>query len=447
MTTAEERSVSVEDVLAGWREQDIRFVRFELPDMHGTSRSKLVPIEHASRYAEEGLNMYGGAVVLDTRSDVVPGTLYNEEIGYADQRLRPDPTTAAVVPWANHTGRMICDAYWDDGRPLGAAPRHVFRRVLERCHELGYEPLIGIEPEFYLLDAETRQPLFEGYQIFNTVRNTWVPAIERIVSEARQFGIDIITANCEYAGSQWEIVFGPSSGLAGPDAAFSFKNAAKELAHQEGLIATFMSKPFDDSAGSGAHNHIGLVARDGGENAMSDPAHEWGLSQVGQSFIAGQLRHARSIYGLLAPTINCLKRRRTHTFSPTNVSWGLEDRSAFVRVKGGSPSSKHVENRAPTGLSNPYLTCAALLGAGLLGVADELELEPPARPPAEEDDSKPKLPTTVEESLQALEGDAKIVELLGQEFVTAYAVMRRHELQRFADHVTDWEREEYLEVH
>ena len=446
MTLAEQQSPTVEDVLSAWRDQGIRKVRFELPDMHGTSRSKLVPIEHAARYAEEGLNMYGGTVVLDTRSDVVPGTLYNEEIGYADQRLKPDPSTAAVVPWANSTGRMICDTYWDDGRPLGAAPRQVFRRVLGRCRELGYEPLIGIEPEFYLLDAETRQPLFGGYHIFNTVRNTWVPAVERIVEETRLFGIDIITANCEYAGSQWEIAFGPSSGVAGPDAAFSFKNAAKEIAHQEGLIATFMSKPFTDSAGCGAHNHIGLLNRDS-ENAMSDGDHDWGLSKVGRAFIAGQLRHARSIYTLLAPTLNCLKRRRTHTFSPTNVSWGLEDRSAFVRVKGGSLKSKHVENRAPTGLSNPYLASAGLLAAGLLGISDELELEPPATAPAEEDESKPKLPTTVEESLAALEADEKIVELLGQEFVTAYTVMRRYELQRFNDHVTDWELEEYLELH
>ncbi len=447
MATAEEQSVKVEDVLAGWREQGIRNVRFELPDMHGNSRSKLVPIEHAARYAEDGLNMYGGTVVLDSRSDVVPGTLYNEEIGYADQRLKPDPVTAAVVPWAKATARLICDAYWDDGRPLGAAPRQVFRNVLTRCRELGYEPQIGIEPEFYLLDRDSKQPLFEGYNIFNTVRNTWVPAVERIVEETRRFGIDIITANCEYAGSQWEIVFGPSSGMAGPDAAFSFKNAAKELAHQEGLIASFMSKPFADSAGCGAHNHIGLLDRESGENAMADPDHEWGLSSAGRSFVAGQLRHARSIYTLLAPTVNCLKRRRTHTFSPTNVSWGLEDRSAFVRIKGGNAKSKHTENRAPTGLSNPYLASAGLLAAGVLGIADQLELEPPAARPAEEDESKPKLPTTVEEALAALEADASIVELLGQEFVTAYAVMRRYELQRFADHVTDWELQEYLELH
>jgi glutamine synthetase len=351
------------------------------------------------------------------------------------------------VPWVEATGRMICDTYWDDGRPLGAAPRHVYRRVLERCRELGYEPLVGIEPEFYLLDRDTKQPLFEGYHIFNTVRNTWVPVVERIVNEMRDFGVDIITANCEYAGSQWEIVFGPSSGMAGPDVAFTFKNSAKELAHQEGLIASFMSKPFQEGAGCGAHNHIGLIERESGENAMAEADHEWGLSATGRSFVAGQLRHARSIYALLAPTINCLKRRRTHTFSPTNVSWGLEDRSAFVRVKGGSPKSKHVENRAPTGLSNPYLVSAALLGAGILGIADGLDLEPPAAPPAEEDESKAKLPTTVEESLEALEADMAIVNLLGPEFVKAYGAMRRYELQRFHDHVTDWEREEYLELY
>ena len=134
-------------------------------------------------------------------------------------------------------------------------------------------------------------------------------------------------------------------------------------------------------------------------------------------------------------------------FKELGISWGLEDRSAFVRVKGGSPKSRHFENRAPTGLSNPYLASAALLGAGLLGIIDELELEPPARKPAEEDETKPKLPSTVEESLLALEGDEQIVELLGEEFVTAYAVMRRYELQRLADHVTDWELQEYLELY
>jgi glutamine synthetase len=180
---------------------------------------------------------------------------------------------------------------------------------------------------------------------------------------------------------------------------------------------------------------------------MSEDGAEHGLSKVGRQFIAGQLKHAPSTYALLAPTLNCLKRRRRHTFSPTNVSWGPEDRSALVRIKGGSAESRHIENRAPSGLANPYLVGAALLASGLLGIVDQLELEPAAHPPAEEDESKPKLPTTLEASLSLLEGDGKIRELLGEEFIRAYTVMRRYELQRFADHVTDWELQEYLEIY
>jgi glutamine synthetase len=436
---------TVEQVLERWRSQGIRFVRFELPDMHGTSRSKLVPIEHASGYASEGLNMYGGTGVLDTRSDVVGGTLYNEEVAYGDQRLVPDPATAAVVPWAPATARLICDSRWDDGRPLAALPRHVFRRALERCRERGLEPVLGFEPEFYLLDGDTGELLFEGYHIFNTVRNTYVPFIQELVEQVQEIGISVITANCEYAGSQWEINFAPGRGLAGPDNAFTFKNAVKELAHIHGYVATFMSKPFSGSAGSGCHTHVSLLDGDG-RNAFGDESDPDGISLLCRRFIAGQLRYARSIYALLAPTVNCLKRRRTHTFSPTNVSWGLEDRSALVRVKGGSVASRHVEHRAPTAMSNPYLAAAAILGAGLLGIEEELELEPPAARPAEEDPTKPPLPVTLRESLEALESEPKIVELLGEEFVTAYTVIRRYELQRFDDWVTDWERNEYLEL-
>lgn len=437
----------MDDVLAKWRERGIEIVRFELPDMHGTARSKLIPIDAAAGYARDGLNMYGGTAVLDSHSDVVPGTLYNEEVAYGDQLIFPDPSTAAIVPWAQSTARVICDAYWADGRPLGATPRQVFARVLARCRALGYEPMLGIEQEFYLLDPATRRPFFGGHHIFNTVLNTWHPIVERIIRSMREFGIEIIAAHAEYAGSQWEVNTTPAAGLAGPDRAYSFKNAVKEMARQEGLLATFMSKPFADAAGSGAHNHLSLLRLDDAGNAMSDDTRPFGLSQTGSAFIAGQLRHARAIYSLLAPTVNCLKRRRRHTFSPTNISWGPEDRSAFIRLKTGSAASRHVENRAPTGLSNPYLATAGLLAAGLLGIEDGLELEAPARAPAEEDPSKPPLPTTVEEALRELESDRRIGELLGAEFVQAYTVMRRYELQRFADHVTDWERDEYVDIY
>src|SRR5436189_6147815 len=109
--------------------------------------------------------MHGGTSVLASRSAVVGGTLYTEARQYGDQVLFPDPDTAAMVPWADRTARLICDARWYDGAPLEATPRQVFRRVLERCRAAGYDPVIGFEYEFYLLDPETREPLFGGYHI------------------------------------------------------------------------------------------------------------------------------------------------------------------------------------------------------------------------------------------------------------------------------------------
>ena len=87
--------------------------------------------------------MYGGTSVLDSRSDVVGGTLYHEERGYGDQLLFPDRESAQVLPWAERTARFICDAQWYDGSPLAATPRHVFRQALEKARSMGFEPLLG----------------------------------------------------------------------------------------------------------------------------------------------------------------------------------------------------------------------------------------------------------------------------------------------------------------
>ncbi len=438
----------VRDILERWKEDGIAFVRFELPDMHGISRSKTIPIAHAFDYAERGLNMYGGASVLDSRSDVVAGTLYHEERGYGDQLLFPDGDSAAVLPWADRTARLICDATWYDGTPLAATPRHVFRRALEKARSMGFEPVMGSEFEFYLLEADTHEPLFGGYHIFNSLRNDYVPTIRRVLEEMPQVGVDIITSNCEYAGSQWEINFAPGRALAGPDEAFTFKNGVKEIAKQDGYLATFMTKPWSDSSGSGCHTHLSLVKPESGENVFGEEADPDGMSDACRSFIAGMLRYARAIDAVIAPTVNCLRRRRPHTFSPSNISWGLEDRSALVRVKGGSSASKHVEYRAPSAMSNPYLVGAALIQAGLRGIEDDLPVPDPSTPgtPAEEDPSFEHLPIDLRESLDALEQEPAAKEFFGDEFVTAYTGMRRHELARFDDWVTDWERAEYVEM-
>ena len=107
-------------ILDEWQAAGVSWVRFELPDLHGTARVKLVPISAARDYAAHGLNFYGGAQVLDSQSDVVSGSLYNEERRYADQFAFPDPATAQLVPWQPGHARLICSAYSVDGTPTTA---------------------------------------------------------------------------------------------------------------------------------------------------------------------------------------------------------------------------------------------------------------------------------------------------------------------------------------
>ena len=437
----------VEDALAQLERDGIQHVRFELPDMHGSARSKQVPIERFAASAREGVNMYGGIVALDSASHVIPGTLYNEEVKYKDQTLRPDLSTLAAVPWLDGMAKVICDTEWEDGTPLHAAPRGVARRMLERAAELGYSIESAHEYEFYVLDRETHQPLFGGVHIFNNLRNDHLPAIRAVVDGLRAAGIPMLTANAEYAPSQYELVYRHAAGLAGLDNAFTFKNGVKEIVQHAGLTATFMGKPSADSAGSGCHYHISLLEAETGRSAFYDPDDPSDMTPTLRHFVQGIIDHGAAAMALFNPTPNCYRRLTPHTFAPSNVSWGEEDRSAMVRIKQPGAPGMHVEMRASSAIGNPYLCAAGTLACGLLGLAEKRSLVTQSDGPSEDDPSLPPFPANLEAALAALEADTAMVDLLGEEFVTVFTTMKRAELARFNAHVTQWERDEYIELY
>ena len=298
----------------------VDYLRFEFPDLHGTSRLKIVPIDKAEGYARKGLNMYGGVLALDTASSVVPGAKLNEEVRYSDCQLFPDLDTVRPVPWLEKTSRVICHAHLG-GRPIVASPRWVLQQLIAEADRMGFRVVMGHEFEFYLLEADSHQPLFGGVHIFNSVRNQYVPEIDLLLDLLRQAGIDVITHNCEYSASQFEINYGPGEGLAGADKAFTFKNAVKEIVHRLGYHATFMSKPWGDRAGSGCHFHISLLDNKTGRNVFLDKKGSHGLSATCTSFIQGILDHAPAMMPLINPTPNCYHRLKPHTFAPSNISW------------------------------------------------------------------------------------------------------------------------------
>lgn len=443
MAAADRITKFVKDLKA----KDIRYVRFEVPDTHGVSRLKVVPIDAVAGYARNGLNMYGGVFALDTASSVVPGTGLHEEVAYSDKRLIPDLDTVQVVPWLPHTARVICDCQWAPGKPLKAAPRYVLKRLLDEAADMGFDVMMGHEFEFYLLDPESRQPLFGGLHIFNAIRNQYVPFLDEVLGQLQAVGIDVITHNCEYSPSQFETNFGPAVGLAAADKAFTFKNAMKELAHRAGYLATFMSKPANDMSGCGCHVHMSLIDRKSKKNAFADAKARDGMPDPMRAFTQGLLDHAPAMAPLIGPTPNCYRRLKPHTFAPSNISWGKEDRSAMVRMKHLGEAASHIEMRAASALSNPYLSAAAVLAAGLIGIKKKRKLQPAVKGPSEDNPDLPKLPQTLEQALDGLEADKDMRKLLGEDFVHVFTTVKRFELARFHDAVTEWERNEYLEVY
>jgi glutamine synthetase len=278
------------------------------------------------------------------------------------------------------------------------------------------------------------------------MRNVAVPVTERIVELMPQIGIDIITANCEYGPGQFEINYGPHQALRAGDLGFTFKNGVKFIASQFGYHATFMTKPFTDQSACGAHTHISLISKDSGENAFLDTNNEHGLSQTAFYFLQGMLKHANAAMALMAPTPNCYHRFVPHHFAPSNISWGLEDRSAMIRAKNSRDSRTHLENRLPTALSNPYLSIAAVVAAGTLGLQEAAMPPDAVKGLAEEHSGFEPLPTTLDVALDMLERDEAFGSILGDEFVQVFTTMKRSELARLKAHVTDWERDEYLEM-
>lgn len=423
------------------------FLRFEFADMAGLSRGKTIPMAHVAGYMRNGLNLYGGTAALDSYSIPVRGSGYNEERNYADCVMIPDLDTLSPVPWLERTGRVICDTMWYDGTPQWAAPRMVLKKLLTHAESLGYTVKMGHEYEFYAVDKATRQPFFTDQPIFVTSRTHEHPAIDRLIRTLQAQGIDIITYNVEHGPGQVEINYSALDGVAAADRAFVFKGTVKEYLPRHGLHPTFMTKPYRGRSGSCSHFHISLLNLKTGNNAFLDLDLEDGLSTLMRSFIQGVLDHTRAGMAIWNPTPNCYRRIRPRTYAPSNISWGVQDRSASVRVKASKDQATHLEVRVPSAMSNPYLVAASVLAAGLLGVKQAAELRPAALGPKEDDDRYEKLPTSLEEALEALEADIALREALGDEFVQVYLRMKWQEVNRLRDEIPAAETAEYFELY
>ncbi len=432
--------------------EGVDVVRVMYPDLIGTDRARDVLVEHLPAACEHGLAFCRAVYHTSPQGDVVPvaGGL---DAGLPDVTVRPDLSTLAVLPW--EPGVASCLGEVTDpatGAPAPESPRDLLRAVLARCAEQGLAPVVGPELEYFLLDPAPgtptgwrRAPEVTGAVYTAGLRADPDNHLLRTLRQLRDLDIGVITGNHEFDGGQYEINLTHSDALDAADRSFRFKAAVKELARKEGRTATFMAKPFGDAGGSGFHLHLSCESSgEGGDrNAFDDPGGAYGLSATARHAVAGILAHAPALAALANPTVNSYKRFGPDTLAPWLIDWGLDNRSAMVRVPPERGSGARVELRLGDASANPYLLVAGTIAAALLGIRAGEEPPAPLEGYGYDTARSGLLPTTLSAALDALEADTALTELLGKGFTSSFLTYKRNEVERFQRHVTDWEFTEY----
>jgi glutamine synthetase len=430
-------------------ELGIRAVRLQYADLHGICRGKEIPSSHFAHVAEEGVAFVEAIMSVDLRHTVVAGF----ERGFPDISARPDLSTLARLPWQPDVVACIADLEEvQTGEPSALDSRGVLKRVLAQYADLGLQPVLGPELEFYLCQPDSSDS--RGYVPYAaqespvyTVGEVADPkgTLSRMLDASVDFGLGAVAAAHEYGRSQFEINLCHSAALDSADRAFRFKNLVKEMAARDGLLATFMGKPFNDDEGSGFHLHISLQDAQG-NNRCEDPGHPSGLGDATRHFIAGVIEHCAAMMVFFNPTVNAYRRINAEALVPTRACWGHDHRMTLVRVPRERGSATRLEVRLGDGTANVYLAYAAALAAGLDGI--RRGLEPPA--PIEgflydlpEDEQGRALPTIFQEALDALGEDEVITAALGERLIETFKEVKTSELERFRAWVTDWEFAEY----
>jgi glutamine synthetase len=428
------------------RSQDVDVVRVSYSDMIGIDRGRDVLLPELPGALGHGLPFSRCIYHTTPMGDCIP-IQGGMEDGLPDIHVRPDLSTLAPLPWEPGAVSCLGDTFLADGTLAPESPRTVVSRVAEHLAQLNLQAIVGPELEYFLCEPDgaggfTRYADSPGNVYVVGRKGDPRGILLRTLRHLREAGLQVTAANHEFCAGQFEVNLNHSELVDAADRAFRMKSAVQEIARLDGLLATFMAKPFNDEGGSGFHLHLSLV-NESGDNVFGDPdgAHE--LSDTGRHAIAGVLRHAPALAALANPTVNSYKRFGPDTLAPWLIDWGLDNRSAMVRIPPDRGPGARMEVRLGDATANPYLIIAATAAAAYLGVRDKAELAAPLEGYGYNPDAAAMLPQTLPAALDALEADTALTEVLGTYFVGSFLAYKRNEVERFQRFVTDWEFREY----
>ena len=444
---------SIDEIRRVAEERGIEFYFAQFVDMYARPSAKLVPAANLDELIKDGAGFAGFAA---------------GEIGQfpsdPDIAAIPDLRSFTPVPWEPSLGRFACDVYVE-GEEWAYDPRTILRRQLEKAKTAGYEFMMGLELEYFLVRQDENGALSVAdplddlekpcYDLRGLTRN--YDFLRRVSNYVNELGWGNYANDHEDANGQFEQNFTYTDALASCDRAIFFRYMVHTLAQQDGLLATFMPKPFTHLTGNGCHFHMSLWDGDTNLFLDEDDPRGLGLSELAYHFIGGLKKHARASSALTAPTVNSYKRLKRGstasgaTWSPVWISYGYNNRTQMLRI----PGPGRVEDRTIDGSCNPYLAATAVLAAGLDGIQNKLDAGEPNTDNLYEipyDELRGRgletLPTNLLEAIGELERDDVLREALGrgrdEDYADYYIRVKRDEWNRYHEQVTPWEIKEYL---
>ena len=440
------------------REREVRVVKIGGADMDGVYRGKRL-------LAEQFLEGCRGAgfpqcdVIFgwDIAEQLIPGlAIGSADTGFADVIMQPDLATFRVVPWEDGVAAVVCDYATATGEPLSVSPRQVLRRVVARAESMGFRPKTAAEYEMRLFredqqslrakrytDLEVLNPGLNCYSIHHATIDDDV--VGRICKMMVEYGVPVEGYNREHGEGMYEMNIRYGDAVTAADQAMLYKSGCKEIAAQHDVVPTFMAKYDDRIDGCSGHLHQSLWSLDGERNVFHDGAAQHGMSGTLRSYAAGVMETMPELMLMYAPNVNSYKRFVVGSWAPTAVTWGIENRTAALRVIAGAPNATRIETRVPGSDVNAYLGFAATLAGGLHGIERKLQPPEPIAGDAYKATGAPPLPRTLDEAVERFAASAVAREFFGDAFVEHYAAMRRWEVEQQRRAVTDWERARYFE--
>ncbi|MEW6057024.1 MAG: glutamine synthetase family protein [Bdellovibrionota bacterium] len=462
---------SANSVLQLLRERGVERLKVGAFDTDGVLRGKYLSLEKAEGVLESGFGFcdvifgWDSADVLYDHEPETARKMYTGwHTGYPDALAKLDPKTLRFIPWESNTAFMLADFYTPGGSALPICPRQVLKRVVQRAHKLGFEPMAAVEFEFFIFkeSPETVRekgyrhltPLTPGMFGYSVVRaSSQQELVHSILKSMKDYDIDLEGFHTETGPGVYEAAIKYDTILNIADKAALFKTAMKEIASRHGVMVSFMAKVNQNLPGCSGHIHQSLWDRDLRQNLFADQKSEFGMSAMFKQYVAGQLELMPEMMALISPTINSYKRTGRHTmaWAPCNATWALDNRTAALRVilgPNGAGKPTRVEYRLAAADINPYHALAASLAGGLYGIESKLVLQGPLKGSAYAVSAKEAqpLPTSLEEATEKLNQSERAREYLGSAFIDHYVATRRWEVEQFRRAVTSWELERYFEI-